>query len=204
MRVDGEETAALVKRMAKAVDWVQPERREAVAQLRVRALGLMVPAVFAAVEAAWRAELPADCWVEVRMAVRRGLQEGLANLTCSARSPRFPVAASYFSLFSRLPPYWEPPVAEAALESSLPGMQLRAYRWAAALLALEVRNQLEPLHHLHTSDDVMPALNRGVRQALYGVLLSDLDIACRVADLPRTLLSAMSCGISLEAPAVAG
>ncbi len=90
------------------------------------------------------------------------------------------------------------------MESSLPPLQLRAYRWASAMLALEVRNQLEPLHQQHTSDDVMPALNRGVRQALYGVLLSDLDIACRVADLPRTFLSAMSCGISLEAPAVAG
>lgn len=140
------------------------------ATLRRRAADLLVPAVVQAVEKAWETELPAKRFPHCRRLAGAGVRAALGALSTTT-----PGAAGYmytpFSPVWALPSYWEP--ATAPGEDLLPPLELVAYRWAAAVVGMEVRNRLEDLHAKYTADAGMPTLNRGVRNAVLAVLIQD-------------------------------
>lgn len=184
------------------VKWVDPGKWLTTAQARKQAFAAFEAPVRQAVECAWREEAPAQVWPEVNRQVAKGLRECLELLTVSHRHPSFepfwhPLSCSY-----RLPACWEPPVAQEPAQ--YPKEQLQAYRWVAALIALHVRNWLEDVHSKHTSDDSMPALNRGVRDAVYAVLLAEPQLAWKLSDTPRLMVGMAVSGFPIELPAVVG
>lgn len=139
--------------------------------LRRRAVDMLLPAVTQAVEEAWRTELPEKRFPYCRRLVGAGVRAAVAGLSASAFSHREDYLCGFSSLAWQLPTYWEP--ATAPGEDELTPIELVAYRWAAAVIGLEVRNRLEDLHAKYTSDDGMPALNRGIRNAVLAVLIQD-------------------------------
>lgn len=161
--------------------WYRAEER------RKQAFDLLYGPVLQAVKAAWQAELPARAWPQAERCVARGLRSGLELLTMTTKHKLFRVAWSPIGV-SALPAYWEPPRAER--EPELPKHQLQAYRWTAAVAALEVRNSLEDLHSAYTRDAGMVALNRGIRDTIYQVLLSDPGLIWDLSSMPRLVLLA--------------
>jgi hypothetical protein len=87
-----------------------------------------------------------------------------------------------------LPSYWEPPVARS--EPPWPHHQLQAYRWTATIVAYSVRNALEGLHTKHIPDELMPSVNRAVRNSIYEVLLDAPSLGWRLSRMPRAVLCA--------------
>jgi Transposase len=102
-----------------------------------------------------------------------------------------------------IPSYWEPPVSRS--EPAWPHHQLQAYRWTATNVAYSVRNALEDLHTEYFPDQLMPSMNRAVRNSIYQVLLDDPSLGWRLSRMPKALLRATAeSGQDLRLPASVG
>lgn len=140
------------------------------ATLRRRAADMLVPAVVQAIEKAWEVELPAKRFPHCRRLAGAGVRAALGPLSTTTLGPAGYLCTP-FSPVWMLPSYWEPATARG--EDRLAPLELVAYRWAAAIVGMEVRNRLENLHAKYTTDVGMPTLNRGVRNAVLAVLVQD-------------------------------
>jgi hypothetical protein len=153
------------------------------AQTRRIAVAELCPPLERVVLETWADELREEEHPAVARQVKVGVLDGCADLTRDVHAA--PVQSILNSMFSPAP-CWEPPMAPN--EPAWPLHQLRAYRWTAALLACSVRDALEFLHALYTSDDSMPALNRGIRNTTYSCLLRVPALGWRLSNLPRTYI----------------
>jgi hypothetical protein len=158
----------------------------------------VLPALEAATMAVWKEEVPVSHHRQITRQLRAGLRQGLTEIR---RAPRNDLECFY--LLHCVPKYWEPAESDTCV-AHLPPHQVRAYRWTAALLALNVRNALEELHAKFTSDTRMPALNRGIRNTLYDCLLRNPPVFWRLSEIPRTLVAMAAGGAELSVPVAAG
>jgi hypothetical protein len=102
-----------------------------------------------------------------------------------------------------LPSYWVPPVARS--EPPWPNHQLQAYRWTAIIVAYSVRNALEDLYTKHIPDQLMPSVNRAVRNSIYEVLVDAPSLGWRLSRMPMALLRATAeTGWALRLPHAVG
>jgi hypothetical protein len=128
--------------------------------------------------------LPDDSHVEINAAVRSGLASGCQFLM---KNPRDISDETLRRGLFALPPYWEPPVSRC--EPLWPRHQRQAYRWAAAILAYAVRNALEDLHADYIPDELMPSLNRTVRNSIFELIVDIPALGWRLSKLPRAFLT---------------
>ena len=128
--------------------------------------------------------LPLAQHKEVAWAVKSGLLSGCRFLLKNPRSISDDTMRR--SLFA-LPSYWEPPFMHG--EPAWPPHQLQAYRWAASILGYSVRNALEDLHARSIPDELMPLLNRAVRNTIFEVIVEIPSLGWRLSKTPRAFLT---------------
>ena len=161
-------------------------------------------AILKNVTEAWAGELPEDLWPKAQREVTTGVHAAVRVLTLALNSMEAPERWGSNWDLPDVPAYWEPAVASVTMPA-LSEFQLRAYRWAAAMIGVFVRNRLEELHSRYTSDQSMRTLNRGVRNAAYDVILCDQWIAYHLARWPARLLLWKASGMSqINVPSAAG
>lgn len=180
-----------------------PSGWQRVGDARKKAIDQMVSAIGNIVESVWAEELPGILMQKARRRVGIGVREAVAILTLQGTQPQ---AEDYWGsnwYLASIPAYWEP--AESCVDThELSEHQLQAYRWSAAIVNLHVRNSLEDLHAAHTRDESMPALNRSIRNAVYGILLEDIWLGHYLAYWPHCLLVAKADGAPVMIPNAAG
>jgi hypothetical protein len=181
------------------LQWVVPDLLTKLdARRHVRAP--LCSALSAAAEAVLIPHLPSFAHPSIARQVNKGVTAALRHLLLTTKSSEF---STYWYIAERtLPRYWEPPTA--ANEPPLPAHQLQALRWTASLIALEVRNRIEDLHAQFTSDSMMPALNRALRNTAYQELLAYPAAAWRLSMAPRVYLELRARGLPVVVPPVAG
>lgn len=170
-----------------------PTVRETRKHLTKELYATVVPAVWEV----WRDEIPAGKENAVIRQVKRGIRAGINNM-------RLNDPMALWLERQRIPSYWEPPSAELEPTDLLPH-QRQVFRLTAAFVALSVRNHLEDFHIAYTSDEHMPSLNRAIRNAVYGVLLSHPGHTWNIGLPARTFLQLSWMGVAAyELPPVAG
>jgi hypothetical protein len=163
------------------------------ADTRRIAVAELCPPLERVVLEAWADELPEKEHPNAARQVKAGVLDGCADLTRDVHAA--PLQSTINSMFPPVP-YWEPPISPN--EPVWPLHQLRAYRWTAALLACSVRDALELLHALYTSDESMPALNRGIRNTTHACLRCVPALGWRLSRISRCMRRAATlCGKGL-------
>lgn len=175
-----------------------------VGDARKQAIEQMVAATVTILESAWAQELPGTILQKARRQVGVGVRKAVTILTLHHTQAQM---ADYWDnnawYLDAVPSYWEP--AESNLDAhGLSEHWLSAYRWAAAIVGLHVRDQLEDLHATHTSDESMAVLNRSVRNAVHEILLGDIWLGYHLAYWPGVMLKAKSLGRPVRIPNAAG
>ncbi len=144
------------------LQWIEPEGCLRLSDMRKQIEAALIPVVAAKIWDIWQDELPPKLESQVRRKVSTAVR--CATRTLSPYSTSQPVIQWPDRSWK------EPPLAPN--EPDLPPHQLQAYRLTAAVIAKFVRNELEDIHaRFQTLDERMPALNQGIRNAVYEVLL---------------------------------
>jgi hypothetical protein len=128
--------------------------------------------------------VPTERHREMATAVILGLETGCRFLLHTRRNVSDETL--WRGLFA-IPCYWEPAIAQYT--PLWPRHQQQAYRWAAAILAYSVRNALEDLHAKYIPDELMPTLNRTVRNTIFELIVADPSLGWRLSRMPRAFLS---------------
>jgi hypothetical protein len=184
------------------LEWFRPDGFASLAATRKLLRSELLRAVTPEVFAVWGGIVPVHAHKKMSKQVQRGVKRGLTVLLLPSHTENLGLRLQFEVL--SMPSYWEPPVAGCA-EPEWPTNQLQAYRWAAAVIAYAIRNELEQLHADYTSDDVMPELNRRIRNATYTVLLQHPAETWRLIDFIRAALEAAALGVDkFQLPHVAG
>lgn len=182
--------------------WDMPAGWLPVAKARKQAVDQLIGRITPVVEQAWKDEIPQKARGQIARQVSRGVRQAVEALTLSPTSKDAEALWGNSIFLNFVCKYWEPPVASKPV--SAPEEHLRAYRWAAGYVAMFVRNSLEDLHAKYTSDDNMPALNKGVRNAAFDVLLGDEWMAYYLGLWPALLLQTPGLEKVITLPALVG
>jgi hypothetical protein len=177
--------------------WQLPNGWIKIEVARKRAVDLLIPSVMDKIHNAWDPEVPDEIWPRIQKVVGSALRKAVASLTDAYG--RNIIGTGW------LAHYWEPAEASVALPETLTDIQLLAYRWAVAIVGAEVRNSdLENIHAMYTSDDCMPAFNRGVRNAALDVMLRDEWVGYYLGQWPGFLLFLKANGVPYPIPRTVG
>jgi hypothetical protein len=134
--------------------------------LRRHAMVELLPAIQDAVFFAWRKELPSAavirCCQHVQIAARAAIRQ--LSISPNLTSVLVPSPRTW-----DIPDYWVP--AEATGQELLLPVQLRAYRWAAAVIGRAVQNKLKVMQAKYPTD--AEARNLAVRNAALRVCIQD-------------------------------
>ncbi|MGZ8338614.1 MAG: hypothetical protein ACXWU9_03460 [Telluria sp.] len=184
--------------------WEMPPKGwRRVGDARKQAIEQMVAAIVAIVDSVWAFELPSNVLQRARRKAGVGVRKAVTILTLHHTQAQM---ADYWDsawYLDAVPSYWEP--AESNVDGhELSEHWLQAYRWAAAIVNLHVRNALEDVHAGHTRDDSMAILNRSIRDAVYGILLGDIWLGYHLGHWPGALLKAKARGAPVRIPNAAG
>ncbi|MGV7242394.1 hypothetical protein [Caballeronia sp. M23-90] len=165
------------------MEWVKPEGITAISVMRLARTSLADRLVVRLAVVCGSA-VPKERHREMATAIRLGLQTGCRFLLHTRRNVSDETL--WRGLFA-IPCYCEPAIAQCMpLWTS---HQQQAFRWAAAILAYSVRNAFEDLHAKYIPDELMPTLNRTVRNTIFELIVADPSLGWRLSRMPRAFLS---------------
>jgi hypothetical protein len=173
--------------------WRFPDGWVKVDVARKRAVELLIPAGMEKIHQAWDLEVPSEIWPRIQRGTGKSVRHAVTALT-----DRYGRNIVGTGLLER---YWEPAESSRPIPGTITELHLQACRWAAAIVGAEVRNSdLENIHALYTSDDSMPTLNRGVRNAAFEVMLADPWVGHYLAQWPGFILFLKANGVPVSIP----
>ena len=157
----------------------------------------------------WAGAMPLGYAEQVDAAVRRGLALAAQYLMFTPEHPRFSATWNPGQPFNRpgaIPGYWLPPTVSLTQQASsgLGATQLKAYRFTASLLALEVRCALGSMPVQYTASGNVPAVDYEMQNQIMATLLLNPLLAWTISGTTMGFSRLKDAGLDGFIPAAAG